>query len=171
VDTWAPLMTRLIRALGRQSDVIGFVPSLLCAIAWVACGAAVAGAGAGALSQHPVLAEIFFVVLAGSVAIGGLVCFWILSMHIDFWIRGYQIRWLKGNEWVYEERRPRGPIERLPFSRIKLGDGDPAPCEVHIADEERWERQAPEWAKGRRAEILRRIAELSGANSGGRVQF
>jgi len=34
-----------------------------------------------------------------------------------------------------------------------------------------WERQVPQWAQGRRAEISGRIAELFGANRGGRVEF
>src|SRR5579863_10615102 len=101
-------MTRMhhaIMRLARGSDSVGFAPSVLCLIAWVACGAAVARAGVGALWQYPGLARVFLIVVAIVVAIGGLVGFWVLSPHIDFWRRGYRVKWLTGNEWVYEERR------------------------------------------------------------------
>ena len=158
--------------LWRQSHAIGFVPSLLCAIGWVGCGAAVARAGASALSrQYPAVGMLFVIVMIILVAAGGLVSFWILADHIDFRMGGYQIRCLTGNKWVYEERRADGSIECLPFFRKTVGDGYPAPCEVHIASEENWYRQAPQWAQGRRAEILGRIADQSGANAGGHVSF
>lgn len=105
------------------------------------------------------------------VALGGLVSFWILASHFEFRRRGYQIRWLAEDEWVYEERRADGSVECMPFFRKTVGEGYPAPCNVQIQSEKSWELQAPQWAQGRRTEILERIAELSGANSGGRVQF
>ncbi len=89
-------MTWLIRKLARKSDEIGFAPSLLCALAWVAGWAAVARAGVGALSEYPALAEVFFVVVAILAGIGGLECFWILADHVDFCRRGYKISWLTG---------------------------------------------------------------------------
>ena len=106
--TW---MDHGIRKLARGSDSIGFMPSLLCMIAWVACGAAVARAGVGALWQYPGLARVFLIVVAIVVAIGGLIGFWILSSHIDFWRRGYRVKWLTGNRWAYEERRTDGSVE------------------------------------------------------------
>jgi hypothetical protein len=138
---------------------------------WVACGAVVARAGAAALWQHLGLAWVFVIVVAVVVSIGGLVGLWILAGHIDFWRLGYRVKWLAGNHWVYEERRPDGSVQCLPFSRELLGDGYPAPCEVHIPSETRWERDAPQWLRGRRTEISEHIAELFGADTGGRVQF
>jgi hypothetical protein len=102
--------------------------------------------------------------------IGGLVGFGIVADLVDYWRRGYRLRWLSGNEWVYEERRAKGSAQSLPFSRVNLGDGYPAACEVSILSEACWEREAPEWAQRRRAEIIKRIAQLSGANDGGHVE-
>ena len=116
-----------IRTLERRSNVLGFAPSLLCVVAWVGCGAAVARAGVGALWHYPGLAQVFVMVAAAVVGIGGLVGFWIISSHIDFWRRGYRARWLTGNEWVYEERRAEGTAQCLAFSREIVGHGYPAP--------------------------------------------
>ncbi|MDP9051514.1 MAG: hypothetical protein M3O31_12485 [Acidobacteriota bacterium] len=124
-----------------------------------------------ALAQYPVLAWTFLIVVGLVVAFGALMSFWILVDHVEFRRRGYQIRWLTGDEWVYEERRADGLVGCMPFARKTLGDGYPAPCCVYIQGDESWERQVPQWAQGRRKEITERIADLSGANSGGRVQF
>jgi hypothetical protein len=118
-----------------------------------------------------VLAWIFLIALGLVVAFGTLISFWILMDHVEFRRRGYQIRWLKDDEWVYEERGADGLVECLPFGRKTLGDGYPAPCRVYIQGEEGWERQVPQWAQERRRQITERIADLSGANSGGRVEF
>jgi hypothetical protein len=164
-------MDGLIKVLWRKSHAIGLVPSLLCAIAWLACGGVIVRFGVGALWQYPVLWWGLLIVVGLAVALGGLVSFWILASHVEFRRRGYQIRWLKEDEWIYEERRSDGSVRHLPFSRTTVGEGYPAPCNVRIHDEESWERQVPLWAQGRRTEILERIADLSGANSGGRVLF
>jgi hypothetical protein len=110
-------------------------------IAWVGVGAAVARAGVRALWQYPRFAQAFVVVVAIVVATDGLVGFWIVADLIDYWRRSYRVRWLTANDWSDEERRAGG-----------------------------WELQAPQWAHGRRAEILEHIAELFGADIG-RVQF
>ena len=164
-------MDWLIRILWRQSHAIGLVPSLFCAAAWLTCGVVVVRSGVGALWLYPVLAWGFWIVIGVVVALGGLVSFWILVSHFEFRRRGYQIRWLTEDEWVDEERRADGSVECMLFSRKSVRDGYPAPCEIHIQSERNWERQAPQWAQGRRTEIVERIADLSGANSGGRVQF
>ena len=164
-------MNWLIKILWRQSHAIGLVPSLLCAITWLACGGFVVRSGVGALWQYRELSWVFLILVSLAVASGALVSFWILVSHFEFRRRGYKIKWVTGDEWVYEERRIDGSVECLPFSRKTVGDGYPAPCNVHIQSEKSWERQAPQWAQGRRTEILERIADLSGANAGGRVQF
>jgi hypothetical protein len=160
-----------MKRLWRLSHAIGFVPSLCCAIAWLAGGCVIVPSGVGALSQYPAWARIFLIVLGLVVAFGTLISFWILMDHVEFRRRGYQIRWLTEDEWVYEERRAVGLVECLSFTRKTLGDGYPAPCRVYIQGEKSWERQVPQWAQGRRSEITERIADLSGANSGGRVEF
>jgi hypothetical protein len=164
-------MDWLIRILWRQSYAIGLVPSMLCAAAWLIGGAVAARSGVGATSQYPRFAWGFLIVTSVVVALGSLVCFWILASHLEFRKRGYQIRWLTADEWVYEERRANGSIECMPFSRQTVGDGYPAPCQVFIHSEKSWEQQAPQWAHGRRAEILERIGDLSGADRGGQVDF
>src|SRR3989442_15969786 len=58
-----------IRTLERRSNVLGFAPSLLCLVAWMGCGAAVARAGVGALLQYPGLAQVFVMVVAAVVGI------------------------------------------------------------------------------------------------------
>jgi hypothetical protein len=166
--SWADVR---IRALLRRSEAIGFAPTVLCVIAWFGCGAAGARAGALALWEYPRLAEVFVWVVATVEGICGLVAFWIIADHVDYWRRGYRVRWLTGNEYVYEERRADGSVQSLRLSREILADGYPAPCEVSIPSEARWEQQAPQWAQQRRAEIVERIAQLFGADIGGRVQF
>ena len=160
-----------IRLLWRRGQALGLVPSFLCVIAWVACGAAAARAIALELWQYPRLAMVFIIVIAAVVCIGGLVGFWIIVDLIEYWRLGYRVRWLSGNEWIYEERRAEGTVHCLPFSRATLADGYPAPCQVRILSEECWEGKAPEWAQRRRAEIVKRIAQLFGADMGGHVQF
>jgi len=105
------------------------------------------------------------------VSIGGLVGFWIIADLVDFWRLGYRVRWLSGNEWVYEERKAEGSVQCLPFSREILADGYPAPCEVGILSEASWEGKAPEWAQRRRAEIVKPITTLFGADMGGHVEL
>ena len=127
--------------------------------------------GIGVLWRYEWLAMAFLIVLGLVIAFGVLVSFWILMSHYDFRKRGYQVRWLTEDDWVYEERRTDGSTEGFPFMRKIVGDGYPAPCDVYILGEIAWERQAPQWAQGRRSEILERIADLFGANQGGRVQL
>ena len=160
-------MDRLIRTLSRQSHRIGILPSVLLAIAWVAGGAALARYGLPKLAQSSVL--FWFCLMVGSliVAFGALISFWILVSHVQFKKRGYQVNWLTGDQWVYEERGSDGSIEYLPISRKITESGYPAPCEVHIRSEESWDQHAPAWAQGRRTQIMDRIAE----QFGGRVQF
>jgi hypothetical protein len=159
------------KCLWKQSQALGLAPSFLCLIAWVAGGATVAREVGGELWRYPRLAEVTIWVIATVVSIGGLVGVWIVADLIRYWRLGYRIRWRSGNDWVYEERRAQGSVQCLPFSRVTLADGYPAPCEVHIPSEACWERETPEWAQQRRAEILKRIAQLSGADAGGHVEF
>src|SRR5208337_930561 len=105
-----------MRLLVRRTEALGLAPSLLLMVAWVGCGAAGARASALALWQYPELAQVFVGVIATLVAIGGLVGFWIIAPLVDFRNRGYRVRWLIGNEWVYEERRTDGSMQCLPFS-------------------------------------------------------
>lgn len=128
-------------------------------------------AGAAALSEHPVLAEVFVLAVAVVEGISGLAAFWILVAHYNYWRRGYRLTWLTGNQWAYEERKADGSVQRLVFSRTVLEDRYLAPCDVYIPSETSWEQRAPKWAQHRRAEIMERIAQGFGADIGGSVAF
>jgi len=127
--------------------------------------------GIGALWQYQGLSWAYIILVSLVVAFGALVSFWILMDHFEFRSRGYQIRWLAGDNWIYEERIANGPVECLPFSRKTVGDGYPAACDVYIQSEKNWEQLAPRWARGRRTQIMERIAECSGSDIGGHVRF
>ncbi len=157
--------------LWRESHKIGLIPSVLCAFAWLAGGALIVRVGAGVLWPYEWLAWAFMMVVSLVVVFGALVSFWILMSHFDFRRRGYQVRWITGDDWVYEERRADGSTEYFPFMRKIVGEGYPAPCEIYIFDEIAWSDKAPHWAQGRRTEILERIADLFGAKRGGRGQL
>jgi hypothetical protein len=104
-------------------------------------------------------------------AFGGLVGFWVVAGLLRFRQRGYRVRWLSSNRWLYEERAMGGVPRHLPFAREVLDKGYPAPCRVILTGEARWDDETPEWAHGRRAEIAARVAHCCGADRGGRVVF
>jgi hypothetical protein len=73
------------------------------------------------------------------------------------------LRWSLGpKECVYEERAMNGRVLRLPFVRVILGNGYPAPSELRFPSEMGWDTEVPLWARGRRAEILERIVDCIG---------
>src|ERR1041385_8594114 len=152
------------------SRTIGFVPTALCAMAWLVGGALAVGSASAHRWPHPGLGYAVVCIIALLVACGGLVSFWLVADHVDYLVRGYRISWIAGTEWLYEERA-NGVIRGLPFRRVTVGDGYPSPFEVRIASEAEWEATVPGWASGRRAEITGRIAHASGADAGGRVTF
>jgi hypothetical protein len=155
----------------RGSERIGFVPTVLCAIAWLVCGAIGAREAVASLWQTPRLAQIVGIAIATVVGIGGLVSFWLIADHVDYLRRGYRVRWVTGSQWLYEERVSKGAERCLPCVRVILGNGYPAPSEVRIPSEASWESGAPVWAKGRRTEIVQRIAECFGSDRGGDIRF
>lgn len=118
-------------------------------------------------------ANVLFLVIATPFAAGGLVIFWQTAEEIEFWRRGYRVRQLKPREYLhwsqgpkqclYEERTRDGQIQALPFVRMILGDGYPAPCEVCLPREADWDVLMPSWARGRRKEIMTRMHQCFGA--------
>ena len=100
--------------LWRESHKIGLIPSILCAVAWLGCGGLVVRYGVAALWRYEWLAWALLIVLDLVVSLGVLVSFWILMSHYAFRRRGYQVRWLTGDDWVYEERRADGSTECFP---------------------------------------------------------
>lgn len=157
----------------RWREPAGTVVGTVGLIAWVGLGVLIARAAGAVLEQHAITAQVFVFVIATIFAIGGLVIFWVTAEQIEFWRLGYRVRqlspkgfvhWSQGpKQCVYEERAPSGQIQGLPFVRMILGDGYPAPCEVCLPREEDWDEQMPCWARGRRKEIMQRMNECFGA--------
>ena len=156
----------------RWREPVGTVVGTVGLIAWVGLGVLIAGAACAVLEQHAITAHAFVIVIATIFAVGGLVIFWVTAEQIEFWRLGYRVRqlspkgffhWSQGpKQCVYEERAPSGQIQGLPFVRMILGDGYPAPGEVCLPREEDWDAQMPSWARGRRKEIMQRMNECFG---------
>jgi hypothetical protein len=155
----------------KLGEHLGLARGALLWLAWVAGGIVVTRAAAVEVSQHPRLAVAFVIMIGSVVTLGGLVGFWIVTSEIDFGRRGYRVRRLGDDQWVYEERDAHGTLRGLPISREVVGGGYPAPCKVGITSETLWQTQAPQWARGRRADIVARIAECLGAGAGAQVLF
>ena len=155
----------------KFSRNIGLRATVFCVIAWLAFGYVGTFASISFLANHPSPLAVLLVVGWIVLGLGGLVGYWCISWHLNFKRLGYRIEWIAGDDWLYQERQSTALIESLPFGRTTLGDGYPAPCEVRIPDAEHWDRQMPAWARGRRDEIMKRIAIASGADIGGKVSF
>jgi hypothetical protein len=154
-----------------HSRRMGLVPTIGCALLWLSAGAVVTALTANALATRPVLAQIVSFAIAAVVAFGGLVSYWLICGQVEFRRRGFRVRWVSEEDWLYEERAPTGQSRFLPLQRVITGDAYPAPCDVRIAGETAWSSQVPSWAWNRREEILRRIALCFGAERGGAVRF
>jgi hypothetical protein len=144
----------------------------VCVFASVAVGATTAWAGGRLLARHEVLALVFIAVIAVLGGVGGLYSLRLLADTLEFVLSGYRIRQLPPREyfratpgpklWVYEERTTAGGVRQMSFMRESPGDGNPAHTIVRIPPAHTWETRAPEWARERRTEIVRRIAECAG---------
>lgn len=149
---------------------VGLALSLVLWIAWIVGGAAAVWYSGNFLAPHP-LAIAVVSLIAGITGIGGLIGYWVIADLVDFWRLGYRVKFVAGNECLYEERESRGSVRSFPFTCDILGDGYPAPCQVQILGDSMWVEVLPVWAHGRRGEITERIAHCLGAGAGGRVQF
>jgi len=112
----------------------------------------------------PVASPIATVVLPFAlVGYGGLICVWFLKYHFDNWLRGYRVRYLSGNHWVYEEC---GSEQRIvPYQREANGRGYPEACIIRISEDD-----FPEWAVDRQNEIVKRITICHGIEQGGKIE-
>ena len=156
----------------RFSRRIGLGPTAGGLLLWLWGGAGVAMLVGRALAGiSPAWALGCSGAIGVAVGLGGLVSFWLICEHIEFLRRGFRVRWVKDEHWLYEERAPTGEARLLPCERVTTGDGYPAPCDVHIASAFAWNSRMPSWARNRREEILRRIALCFGAERGGAVRF
>jgi hypothetical protein len=160
-----------MKTLFKLSEKAGLVPTVIGAIAWLACGTVATIAVVDALWQSPKLAFALAMVGAVVTGFGGLIGYWLVADRIDFWRLGYQVKWLNANYWFYEERRATSEERILPYLLEIRGQGYPAPCTVRILSQADWESEAPSWARGRRSEIVERIANCHGAMNGGDVQI
>ncbi len=124
-----------------------------------------------ALWQYPRLAIALTILVIIATGIGGLIGYWLVADRTDFWRLGYQMKRLNANDWVYEERSAKSEERILPYLLEVRGQGYPAPCTVRILSQADWESEAPSWARGRRSEIVERIANCHGAMNGGDVQI
>jgi hypothetical protein len=161
-----------LKYIFKYSRLMGLIPTLCCALLWLWGGARVAVLAGDALAGSiPDLAVDVSGVIVSIVGLGALVSLWLISDHMRFFRRGFRMRWVEANHWLYEERAPVSEARLLPCERVTTGDGYPAPCEVCITSESAWNLHVPPWAWNRRQEILRRIALCFGAEHGGSVRF
>ena len=161
----------LLDTAWRGSERIGFVPTVLCAIAWLMFGTIGVRVAGASLWPTPTLAYVLVIVIASIVGFGSLVSFWFIAAHVRYLRRGYRVRRVIGNEWVYEERASNGAERCFPYVCVVLGEGYPAPREVRVPGETSWETVVPPWAKGRRSEIMERIALCFGSDRGAHIRF
>jgi hypothetical protein len=159
--------------LFRASERIGFTLTVVCVVGWFVCEVIVIRAVADASLQWqiPMLGLVVEFLLFSLAAISGLVSFWLLAKHIRYVRRGYRVKWTSANEWLYEERVSRIDERTLPYVRVIVGKGYPAPCEISIISAESWDLDAPLWARGRRGEVIQRVSNCHGGDRGGNIRF
>ncbi len=155
----------------RVSQRIGFLPTVICAVAWVSCGVAAAATAWDWLHLWPRLARPVTYGIISVVVIGGLVSCWLIFEHIEYWRLGYRMRKVRGDDWLYDEHVSHGPARLLPCRRKVVGRGYPAQSEIRVMSEASWDTVAPDWARGRRSDILERIALGFGARRGATIVF
>jgi hypothetical protein len=160
-----------MKTIFKLSEKAGLAPTVIGAIAWLACGTGATIAIPDALWQYRRLAIALTILVIIATGIGGLIGYWLVADRIDFWRLGCQVKWLNANDWVYEERSATSEERILPYLREVHGHGYPAPCTIRILSHAEWESEAPLWARGRRTEIVERIANCHGAMNGGDVQI
>ena len=107
------------------------------------------------------------------IVIGGLASFGVIS---GLGGAAATLRCRKRQNWVrfvgderlwYEERAPEGPVRGLSFgcARARLGPWHVLGGDVLMPREDEWNRQVPEWARGRRAQIKERIVDAFGGGT------
>ena len=113
--------------------------------------------------EYRSIATAIRLVLLVFVALGSITGLSLLKQHIDYWQRGYRVRWLNENHWAYEERGSEQKI--VPYIRKITWEGYPASCTIRITDD-----AFPEWPADRRNEIVKRIAICHGSEQGGKIE-
>jgi hypothetical protein len=153
--------------LFKLSQNIGFVGTVAAVFVWLTAVATAMVAVSSGFSQHPRLVNVTFFGFIVVAAISGLIGFWLVAEHVNYWWNGYRVKWLHGNKWVYEERREKSGV---PYERRVRGRGYPMPCTIWIMNSVAWETEAPAWSQSRRSEIVGRILTSHGAQAGADIQ-
>lgn len=118
----APARDRdMLNRIWKASERIGFLLTIVCVIAWLLCGAIGVRAAGAALTRFPMLAQIVIVSIATMVGTGSFVSFWLVASHVDYLRRGYRMRWVAEDQWLYEERASDDAARLLPCVRLILG--------------------------------------------------
>jgi len=101
--------------------------------------------------------EIFNGLVLGGVATLLLRWFWRTTARMRALSRsGYYAGRRVGNHWLYEELHE-GEVESVELLLDYVGRGE---YEIHIPGEHDWVAQMPDWARGRREEIVERLQSV-----------
>jgi hypothetical protein len=111
-----------------------------------------------AIGPHPAVAQAVYWTIVPSAGLGGLIAFWFLLSRVQFFWRGYQVGFRRGRAY-YEERDASGERRGLAFDWFPLTEGYRPRGLVRLSPRDRWDFDAPVWARGRRDEIAGRITK------------
>jgi len=148
----------LISVIHKLQD-LGLVGAGIATTIWLLGGGALARSIAPTLAPYPMLGEGVVYAVAISVGFGGLLAFWAMLPLLENRLRGYGIRVVEGTGSWYEELGPSGGKRVLRFALRTTAGGYPAPREVALPSAAQWDNEVPQWAQGRRTEIMERINE------------
>ena len=84
-----------------------------------------------------------------------------LRRYLRLRFRGFFVTREGRDNIVYEERRA-GATQRLIIHGELMASG---PHVVYVPDEEEWQKEMPDWAHGRRAEILETVKRALGTKN------
>lgn len=89
-------------------------------------------------------------------------CLYQLRRYYRLQFRGFWVTREGRDSIVYEERRE-GTTQRLTIDGELMTYGHP--FVIYVPDEEQWNKEMPEWALGRRVEILQNIKRALGTKN------
>ena len=132
-------------------------------------GAAAAGAYSipFALWRYPSFATVLLIVIGLAASIGVITGLGSASHSLECRRRRHWVRFIGGDRLVYEERGPDGAVRGVSFgcAHVPLGQWRVLGWDVTMAAEGDWDSEVPEWARGRRAEIAKRIVDAFGGGT------
>jgi hypothetical protein len=77
-----------MKTLFKLSEKAGLAPTVIGALAWLACGTVGVIAIPDPLWQYPMLAIALTILVIIATGIGGLIGYWLVADRIDFWWLG-----------------------------------------------------------------------------------